>query len=42
MATQPADIIRFAGVTTRFGRDVVYGDLSFSVRQGEFLCLLGP
>jgi NitT/TauT family transport system ATP-binding protein len=42
VATQPADIIRFAGVTTRFGRDVVYGDLSFSVRQGEFLCLLGP
>jgi NitT/TauT family transport system ATP-binding protein len=42
VATQPADIIQFAGVTTRFGRDVVYGDLSFSVRQGEFLCLLGP
>ncbi|MGQ0663805.1 MAG: ABC transporter ATP-binding protein [Pseudomonadota bacterium] len=36
------EIIRFESVATRFGAEIVYAGLSFSVASGEFLCLLGP
>lgn len=39
-ATQ--DAIRFEGVTRRFGGQIVFENLSFTVPAGQFLCLLGP
>lgn len=36
------DIIRFDEVTVRFGDELVYDRMSFTVREGEFLCILGP
>jgi len=35
-------VIELSDVTVRFGGETVYRDMSFSVRQGEFLCILGP
>ncbi|MBI3453398.1 MAG: ABC transporter ATP-binding protein [Rhodospirillales bacterium] len=35
-------IIRFDNVTVALGDEAVYDRLSFSVREGEFLCILGP
>jgi NitT/TauT family transport system ATP-binding protein len=37
-----ADILEFRDVTIRFNGETIYQDLSFSVRPGEFLCILGP
>ncbi len=37
-----ADILAFEQVGLHFGGDVIYRDLDFSVRDGEFLCMLGP
>jgi len=34
--------VAFDGVTKRFGSFIAVDDLSFEVRQGEFLALLGP
>ncbi|HWG03804.1 MAG TPA: ABC transporter ATP-binding protein [Beijerinckiaceae bacterium] len=36
------DIIELRNVSLSFGQETVYRDLSFSVRDGEFLCILGP
>jgi len=36
------DIIAFNDVTVRFADELVYDRLSFTVREGEFLCILGP
>ena len=36
------DILEFRDVTIRFNDETIYQDLSFSVRPGEFLCILGP
>jgi NitT/TauT family transport system ATP-binding protein len=38
----PADILEFDDVVVRFGAETIYDRLSFSVKQGEFLCILGP
>ena len=37
-----SDIIELRNVGLSFGGEVVYDNLSFSVRDGEFLCVLGP
>ena len=37
-----SDILEFRDVTIRLGGETIYRDLSFSVRPGEFLCILGP
>jgi NitT/TauT family transport system ATP-binding protein len=34
--------ITFEGVRVAYGRETIFHDLSFSVDEGEFLCLLGP
>lgn len=36
------DILSFEDVSTRFGEETIYDGLSFTVREGEFLCILGP
>lgn len=36
------DILEFKDVTVRFGDETIYDRLTFSVRAGEFLCILGP
>jgi NitT/TauT family transport system ATP-binding protein len=36
------DIIRFDNVGVRFGSQTVFDNLSFTIRAGEFVCLLGP
>jgi NitT/TauT family transport system ATP-binding protein len=41
-ATRNDDIIRFANVAVRFGEQTVFDQLSFTIRAGEFVCLLGP
>ena len=35
-------LLSFEDVTVRFGAETIYEDFSFSVEQGEFLCILGP
>lgn len=35
-------ILAFERVSTRLGGDVIFDALSFSVAEGEFLCILGP
>lgn len=42
MNAAPDEIIRFDRVRLRFGGETIFDDLSFSVRQGEFVCILGP
>ena len=37
-----AAYITFDGVRVAYGAETIFDDLSFSVRDGEFLCLLGP
>ena len=34
--------ITFENVCVAYGSETVFNDLNFSVRSGEFLCLLGP
>ena len=36
------EIIALNNVSVAFGREVIYDRLSFSVIDGEFLCILGP
>ena len=36
------DILKFENVVVRFKSETVYDGLSFSVRRGEFICILGP
>ena len=36
------EILTFDAVMTRFNAETIYDGLSFSVRPGEFLCILGP
>src|ERR1700735_2280585 len=36
------DILALRNVSLSFGNETVYRDLSFSVVDGEFLCILGP
>lgn len=42
VTTTAPDILRFDEVLTRFGDETIYDGLTFSVREGEFLCILGP
>jgi len=42
MNATPDEIICFDRVRLRFGGETIFDDLSFSVRQGEFVCILGP
>ncbi len=35
-------IVRMQGVQKAFGKQVIYRDLSFDVRPGETLCVIGP
>src|SRR5690606_3674119 len=35
-------VIEFRDVAVDFGRERIYDGLTFSVRNGEFLCILGP
>ena len=35
-------ILSFEDVSVTFGQETIYKDLSFSAKEGEFLCLLGP
>ncbi|MEQ8700969.1 MAG: ABC transporter ATP-binding protein [Bauldia litoralis] len=37
-----APILELRDITVKFGDETVYRDMSFSVREGEFLCILGP
>ena len=34
--------IEFNNVALSFGRDRIYDDISFSIAEGEFVCILGP
>jgi NitT/TauT family transport system ATP-binding protein len=36
------DILTFKDVLLRFGTETIYDGLSFTVKRGEFLCILGP
>ena len=36
------DILTFTDVVVEFGDETIYDKLSFSVKPGEFLCILGP
>lgn len=36
------DALSFDNVVVRFGGETIYNQLSFSVRDGEFMCILGP
>ena len=38
----PADIVRFEGVTKRFGDHAAVDGVSLTIREGEFFALLGP
>jgi NitT/TauT family transport system ATP-binding protein len=38
----PRDVIEFRDVAVRLGDELIYDRLSFTVREGEFLCILGP
>ncbi len=42
MTEAGAPVVRFDGVTLRFGAEVIYDRLSFDVKAAEFLCILGP
>jgi NitT/TauT family transport system ATP-binding protein len=42
MTPPPDEIIRFDRVRLRLGAETIFEDLSFSVRRGEFVCILGP
>jgi len=36
------EIVRFDRVLTRLGDQVIYDHISFSIKAGEFICILGP
>lgn len=36
------EVIKFEHVRLKFGAETIYEDVSFSVRRGEFVCILGP
>ena len=36
------DIAAFTDVIVEFGDETIYDGLSFTVKRGEFLCILGP
>jgi NitT/TauT family transport system ATP-binding protein len=36
------EIISFDHVQLRFGGETIFSDVSFSIKRGEFVCLLGP
>jgi NitT/TauT family transport system ATP-binding protein len=36
------DILVFDDVLLKFGKETIYDGLSFTVKKGEFLCILGP
>ncbi len=36
------EVLKFDDVVVRFKSETIYDGLSFSVRKGEFLCILGP
>ena len=38
----PEEILTFTDVVLKFGNETIYDGLSFSVKLGEFLCILGP
>jgi NitT/TauT family transport system ATP-binding protein len=38
----PDDVLVFEDVVLRFGAETIYDGLSFTVKKGEFLCILGP
>jgi ABC-type Fe3+/spermidine/putrescine transport system ATPase subunit len=40
--SQPRDIVRFDGVTKRFGDQAAVDGVDLAVREGEFFALLGP
>jgi len=35
-------MIQFEKVTKRYGKNVVLDEVSFSIKQGEFVCIVGP
>lgn len=37
-----ADILNFEDVRVLFGTETIYDGLSFTVNEGEFMCILGP
>ena len=42
LTTESRNIIEFRDVTVQLGKELIYDRLNFSVREGEFLCILGP
>jgi NitT/TauT family transport system ATP-binding protein len=36
------EVISFEHVQLRFGGETIFSDVSFSIKRGEFVCLLGP
>jgi spermidine/putrescine transport system ATP-binding protein len=42
MTSDPKTIITFENVTKRFGKMVAVDNVSLSISEGEFFCLLGP
>ena len=41
-ATQDSVVLRTEGLIKRYGKRTVVNDVSFNVRQGEIVGLLGP
>lgn len=42
MESSTEDILTFSDVVVEFSDETIYDGLSFSVKPGEFLCILGP
>jgi phospholipid/cholesterol/gamma-HCH transport system ATP-binding protein len=42
LKSAPSSLIRYAGVTKKFGEEVIYSDLSFDIYPGETVCIIGP
>ena len=40
--TQPEAILNVDHLTKKFGDLLVLNDISFDVKKGEFLCIVGP
>ncbi|UJW84985.1 ABC transporter ATP-binding protein [Devosia sp. SL43] len=40
--TNPGPVFKAEGLTHSFGSKCVLGDITFSVEQGEFMCIVGP
>ena len=42
MHEETGDIVKLKNISISFANETIYDKLSFSVRAGEFLCILGP